>query len=406
MRILLLTQWFDPEPTIKGLTFAKELIKLGHEVQVLTGYPNYPGGEIYPGYRVKMLQKENIEGISIFRVPLYPSHNSSSVKRILNYISFAISASLLGPFLVKPVDIVYVYHPPATIAIPAIIFKMLRNIPCVYDIQDIWPDTLTATGMISNKLLLWCINIWCLIAYKMVDHIVVLSPGFKKILHDRGVSSDKISVIYNWCDEANIAPMSQLDALQSEPQLVGRFNVVFAGTMGKAQSLEVILDAAEILAIKLSHVQFVFVGGGIEVEHLKQKAIDNQINNVIFLPRRHASEISSLLCAADALLVHLKDDPLFEITVPSKTQTYLAMGRPIIMALRGDAADLIERAGAGLVCQPGNVTSIVSAVEALIGMSSCGRDELGKSGAHFYENELSVQEGSRKFELIFRKLVE
>jgi len=403
MRILILSQWFDPEPTFKGLAFARELVKQGHSVEVLTGFPNYPGGKLYPGYRIKLLQRETVDGISVIRVPLYPSHDSSSIKRILNYVSFSLSAALLGPFLVKSADVVYVYHPPATVALPAMMLKLLRGMPFVYDIQDLWPDTLAASGMLNNRAALKCVELWCRLTYTLANHIVVLSPGFKGKLHDRGVPEHKVSVIYNWCDETQISCMERTDAAIREPQLKDRFNVVFAGTMGKAQALDAVLDAAQLLADRLPQVQFVFIGGGIDVERLTTKA-RNQRNNVVFLPRRPMSEIGSVLSMADALLVHLRDDPLFEITLPSKTQAYLAVGRPILMAVRGDAAQLVEKAEAGIACIPENAESIAAGIEILVAMSPQERKDMGSRGATFYQQALSLAVGTQNFERIFRQV--
>ena len=401
MRILLLTQWFDPEPTFKGLAFARELVRRGHTVQVLTGFPNYPGGRLYHGYKVRLLQRETIDGISIIRVPLYPSHDGSALKRIANYLSFAFSAALLGPLLVGQADVVYVYHPPATVALPAMMLKLLRRMPFVYDIQDLWPDTLAASGMLNNRNILKCVDWWCRLTYRCADHIAVLSPGFKRKLIERGVPEEKISVIYNWCDEGQIAIMERSLAAEREPEMVGRFNIVFAGTMGKAQALDAVLDAAELIAERLPLVQFVFIGGGIDVERLTRITAEKKLDNVRFLPRRPVSEIGSALNMADLLLVHLKDDPLFEITLPSKTQAYLAVGRPILMAVRGDAADLVEKAGAGITCSPEDPHSIAASVEKLAAMTEEERDEMGRRGATYYQQELALAVGVRRFEKIF-----
>ena len=400
-----MSQWFDPEPDFKGLIFAKELVSMGHEVEVLTGFPNYPGGKLYPGYRVRLLQRETMDGISIIRVPLYPSHDGSSLKRILNYVSFAFSAAIMGPLLLKKADVVYVYHAPATVALPAMMLKLLRKMPFVYDINDLWPDTLSASGMLNNNIILKCVEMWCQLTYKLADHIVVVCPGFKKILHERGVPDDKVTMIYNWCDDSHIATMDKLEAAKCEPELAGHFNVVFAGTMGKAQALSAVLEAAAIIAGHLPGVQFVFIGGGIDVARLQQLSEQLQLTNVLFLPRRPVTEISTALCMADVLLVHLKDDPLFEITVPSKTTAYLAAGRPIIMAVRGDAADLVEQAGAGIVCIPENAESIAEAVSRFVEMTQQERDDFGNRGAYFYQQELSLFIGARKFENIFKKIV-
>lgn len=402
MRILILSQWFDPEPTVKGLVFAKELVNLGHEVEVLTGFPNYPGGKLYPGYRIKFFQRELIDGISVIRVPLYPSHDNSSIKRILNYVSFALSAALLGPLFVKQADIMYVYHAPATIALPAFVLKYMRGFPFVYDINDLWPDTLSATKMIKNKTILNVIGLWCHLTYKMASHVVVVTPGFKRKLLERGVREDKVSIIYNWCNENKITIMDRNEAAKFEPEMAGHFNIVFTGNIGKAQALDAVLGAAALIAQRLPLVQFVFIGGGVDVVRLKQVKEDMQLTNVLFLPFRPMSKISSALCIADVLLAHLDDDPLFEITLPSKNQTYLSVGRPILMAVRGDASQLVERSGGGLVCTPGDPESIAEAVVKLATMTQEERDNIGKAGANFYSKELSLAVGTRHFETIFK----
>jgi glycosyltransferase involved in cell wall biosynthesis len=398
----MLSQWFDPEPFYKGIPFAKELVKLGHKVEVLTGFPNYPEGKLYNGYRIKFFQRETMDGIPVIRVPLYPSHDTSATKRIANYISFSVSAALFGLALVRRPDVIYVYHPPATISFPAIILSFFYRIPFIYDIQDLWPDTLASTGMISNRAILWLVDSWCRFIYSQAAKIVVLSPGFKEMLIKRGVSCDRIEVIYNWCDEDHFHGGVRDANLARELGLFDRFNIVFAGTMGSAQALDRVLDAAVLLLGKYPRVQFVFVGGGINVASLKAKANKLRLRNVLFLPRRPVSEIGPILNLADVLLVHLKDDPLFRITIPSKTQAYMAAGRPILMAVIGDAAELIKKAKAGLTCTPEDPLSLAEAVAKFFNMSPKELDLIGYNGRKFYEQELSLHIGAQRFEKIFR----
>jgi colanic acid biosynthesis glycosyl transferase WcaI len=405
MRILMLTQWFDPEPTFKGLAFARELVRRGHEVEVVTGFPNYPGGKLYPGYKIRLLQRENIEGISVLRVPLYPSHDTSAIKRIINYASFAVSAALFGALLVKPADAMYVYHPPATVGIAASFISIFRGIPFAYDIQDLWPDTLSATGMLNDPSVLRTVGLACKGIYSLARKIVVLSPGFKEALVSRGVPPEKIEIIYNWCDEANIQRKSSNNDTAKEFGLSGRFNIVFAGTMGKAQALDAVLLAADILKDRQPAVQFVFVGGGIDVDRLKGKAAEMKLTNVLFLPRMPVQEIGTVLNLADVLLVHLRDDPLFRITLPSKTQAYMAVGRPILMAVRGNAAEMVEKSKAGLCCQPDNAESIAAAVERFCEMQPEELHTMGVNGKKFYESDLCMAVGINRFEILFRSMV-
>jgi colanic acid biosynthesis glycosyl transferase WcaI len=360
MKILLLTQWFDPEPTFKGLAFAKELKRQGHEVQVLTGFPNYPSGKIYDGYKLKFYQREEIEGISILRVALYPNHDSSALRRILNYISFAFMAMLFGIFATKKADVIYAYHPPLTVGIAAIFIKLFRRTPIVYDIQDMWPDTLKATGMLNNKKILNFIGSVCKLVYRFVDHIVVLCPGFKQLLIERDVPKEKISVIYNWCDVQGLT-QAKPAKLEYQQLMQNKFNIVFAGNMGKAQALDTILEVAKQLK-NIQDIQFVFVGGGTETERLKQRSIIENISNAVFIPQMPMAEVGEVLKLSDLLLVHLKKDPLFEITVPSKTQAYMAMGMPVLMAVAGDAAELVQKAECGGVAISEDVASLEHAI--------------------------------------------
>ena len=401
MRILFLQQWFEPEPTFKGMAFAKQLVKQGHEVEVLTGFPNYPEGKLYPGYSLRWRRRETVDGISIIRVPLSPNHDSSPGRRVLNYVSFAVAAAILGPFLVKKADVVYAYHPPGTVGLPAMALKILRRMPFVLDINDLWPDSLPATGMLTNRTLLHCVGLWCKLMYRSADRIVIGSPGMKNLLRERGVPEDKVSLIHNWVDEDKVALAEQDRSDGREPQMEGHFNIVFAGNMGPAQSLDAVLEAASLVGGSVPTAQFVFIGGGIDVERLRRKAEEMRLGNVLFLPRRPMSQIGSVLSAASILIVHLRDDPLFEVTLPSKTQAYLAAGRPILMAVRGDAAQLLETAGGGISCMPEDAESIANAVERLAEMSEAERDAMGKRGAEYYRNELSLRIGSRRFEKVF-----
>lgn len=401
VRVLLMTQWFDPEPTFKGIVFARELVRQGFEVEVITGFPNYPGGKIYPGYKIKLLQKEQIEGVSVTRVPLYPSHDKSNIGRVLNYLSFACSLMIYGLFS-KKADVIYAYHPPLTVGIAASIVGFFRRVPVVSDIQDMWPDTLSSTGMISNKRVLTIVGKVCKWVYKRSTKIVVLSPGFRTLLVERGVPPEKIEVIYNWCAEDAIAqaPGEQRAVLKPD----AKFRILFAGNMGLAQALDVVLDAAALLATAAPDIEFVFLGGGLEVNNLKQLAQKLDLQNVVFLPPVPMAEVGAYLNSADALLVHLKKDELFKITIPSKTQAYMAAGRPILMAVDGDAADLVSNSQSGVVAKSGDAQSIADAAIKLLTASADERQAMAVSGKAFYNANLSLSRGVERFGSIFKSL--
>ena len=402
--MLLLTQWFDPEPTFKGLVFARELVRQGFDVEVVTGFPNYPGGKVYAGYKIKLIQRECFDGVHITRLPLYPNHDQSAIKRVLNYVSFAASASasVYGLFMAKRADVMYAYHPPLTVGVAASLIRWLRGIPLVYDIQDMWPDTLRATGMINNPRALALVGRVCDWVYKRVDRVVVLSPGFKRLLVQRGVPEGKIDVIYNWADES--ALMSPVGAVSADFPGADRFRVVFAGNMGKAQALAAVLDAAALLQARGSRASFVMLGGGVEVSRLKTRAIEMKLDNVVFLPPVPMSEVGTVLTAADVLLVHLRKDPLFEITIPSKTQAYMAVGKPLLMAVNGDAADLVRQAGCGLTAESENPQALADAVETLAAMPADELKTMGENASRFYREALSLQVGAARFAAVFESL--
>lgn len=399
-----MTQWFDPEPTFKGLLFAKELVARGFDVEVITGFPNYPGGKLYKGYRIKLSQKEMIEGVLVTRVPLFPSHDKSKLGRIANYISFAFSSLLYGLFFAGRPDVIYVYHPPLTVGVSALIIKLFRRVPVVLDIQDMWPDTLKATGMISNSSLLGFVSKVCNIIYSGVTKIVVLSPGFKDLLIDRGVPENKIKIIYNWSDEKILRTTT--NETPKELASIEGFKVLFAGNVGQAQGLNVILDAALLLKDDVPKLQFLVLGRGLQLDDLKRRANDLNLDNVHFLPAVGMDKVGSFLGSADALLIHLNSDPLFEITIPGKTQAYMSVGKPIIMGVSGDASNLVLRADCGVCFEPENSVALAEAAKSLMLLDPTDIQRLGENSERFYDEDLSVKVGVDSFVKLFNEVID
>ena len=345
-----------------------------------------------------------MDGIPVIRVPLFPSHDSSAMRRIANNASFAMSAAILGPAFVKKADVAYVYATPAPIGFPATVLRLLRGIPFVFDVLDIWPDSVAHSGILKNAVALATIEKLLRIVYAASGRIVVPAPGLKALLQSRAVPPDKIEVIHNWCDERNITPMPRDSDLAKRVGMADKFNVVFAGVMGTVQALDVVIDAAIICEKLLPTLQFVLVGGGIEVAGLKARVAELRLPNVLFIPRQPAETISSILALADVLLVHLKNERLFHTMIPGKTQAYMAAARPILMAVAGDAAELVERAGAGLTCAPEDPDAMVQALTKLVALDKEQLDAMGERGRAYYWNELSMEKGLQKFDRLFRQL--
>lgn len=379
MNILFLTQWYPPEPGLLQQELAQTLIGKGHSVTVLTGFPNFPSGDLYPGYKIKFVQRDMIEGVPIVRVPLYPEHSRSSIKRVINYLSFALSATLFGWFHIPKPDVMFVYHPPLTIGIPAYVLSRLWKIPFVYQIQDMWPETLGATGMLNNPAILSVIGDFAKWLYKKAAAICVISPGFYKNLIKKGVPKNKIKIISNWVDPDAYYVAEPEHDIADSLGMSNKFNIMFAGIIGAAQGLDAVLDAAKLLN-DYKEIQFVFVGDGIDLPRLKKMASDNNITNVVFLGRYHQKEMPGLYALADVLLIHLKDNPLFSITIPHKTLTYLASGKPILGAVSGDTADVIIKSGSGLTCTPGNPKVLAEAILKFYHSQKSELLQMGRNG--------------------------
>ncbi|MEO6003565.1 MAG: glycosyltransferase family 4 protein [Opitutus sp.] len=403
MRILMLIQWCHPEPDFKCIPMACALRDRGHDVEVLTGFPNYPGGKVYPGYKIRPWSREVIQGIPVTRVALYPSHDSSAARRAANYGSFALSASLLGPWLTRRPDVVYAYNP---MGLPAMVLRWLENVPFVYDIQDLWPDSLFASGMMSQwssieKLL----GSFFKLVYRKASHLLVLSDGFKASLVARGVPANKVTVVYNWTNEITHQPQPADPALATRLGMSRRLNIIYTGNIGKAQALDVVLSAARQLSQTRPEVLFTLVGGGTEREALRQQAASDGLTNVQFLAAVPPTEISALCGLADGLLVHLRDEPLFRTTIPSKVQAYLATGKPLIAGVAGDARNLVERSGGGICFTPEKTEQLVDAVEQLCRLSSRERSEMGNRAAAFYRENLSIHVAAKEYERVFEAAI-
>lgn len=379
MHILILRQFYSPEPAPLGPELATTLHAKGHQVTVLTGFPNYPTGILYPGYRLRPWMKEVLEGISVVRVPLYPDHGRSALKRVLNYVSFALSGSLLGPFIVPKPDVIFVYHPPLTVGAIAWVLHRLWRVPFLYQIQDMWPETLEATGMLTNPRILNMVGRFAKRVYAEAGAIAVISPGFRDNLIQKGVPPEKIVLIPNWVDTEVYHPIPRDSQLAEDLGLANTFNVMFAGNVGEAQGLETVLEAAELLC-DLPEVQFVIVGDGIAMPNLRTSAEARHLRNVRFLGRYPGNAMPALYALADVLLVHLKDDPLFRITIPHKILSYMASGKPVLAAVAGDAADVVLEVGAGIHCPPQDPAALAQAVRDFYGMPAAERQSMAECG--------------------------
>lgn len=402
MRVLFVTPLFQPEPNhLKGLAYARAMRDRGFDFRVLTGFPNYPGGEVYPGYRIRLVLREELDGVPVTRVAMFPSHDRSAVRRAATYLSFATSASLaaaLGRF--RP-DVVHAYVGPMTLALPASVSRLLRGSRTLLDIQDLWPESVTASGMAGGGATVRLLSGFCRWAYRRSDRFVVLSKGYKRTLCARGVPSEQIDVVFNWCDESQVPSGEWRGGSNAAGDTV---RVLYAGNVGTVQALDVILDAARLLSERGAAVEFVVAGNGVELARLQARQVDEAIGNVRFLGRVSRVDMARLFADADALLVHLRDDPLSRIGIPQKTQMSLAVGRPVLLGVRGDAADLVEEAEAGFCFEPESPLALANAVERLGALPLSERQAMGDRGRQYYRERMSFARGVAMMADVYRRM--
>jgi glycosyltransferase involved in cell wall biosynthesis len=350
--------------------------------------------------------RETVDGISILRVPIYPSHDTSAMRRILTYLSFAFFASTIGVALIGSADLVYLYDPPPTHGLASLLLKLFRGTPIVHDIADMWPETVIESGMVPGgkpvkKIMSSLIGAWCRFLYRQAYVVTVLSPGFKRLLMERGVPENKVKVIYNWADEETFRPVEPDPVLAKELGFEGRFNIVYAGNLGVFQGLETVIRAAALVKDH-PRIQVVIVGVGPKEEELKQLASELKVDNVLFLGRRSYEEMPNINGLADVLLTHLKDHLFLRATIPGKTQVSLASGRAVLMAVRGDAADVIQKSGGGIICEPEDPEDMARAMLELFSMPKKELEEMGRRGRQYYLDNLSLESAGRQIDEVFR----
>jgi glycosyltransferase involved in cell wall biosynthesis len=405
MQLVIVSFFYQPEPNdIKIHLLAKEMVARGHTVTTITTFPNYPSGKIYDGYKQRLWQKEVQDGVRIFRVPLYPNHTRSGIKRALSYSSFMLTAATLGLMRCGRADVIWVYHPPLTTGVAGVWMSFMRRAPFVLDIQDMWPETLKATGMLNNERVLRWIGRVANWIYRRASALTVNAPGMKTNIIAKGIAEDKIFVMPNWADERIYMPKPRDVAIGEKYGLMNKFNIMFAGNMGLVQALDKVIEAAELLH-ELPDVQLVMIGDGLEYDNLRNRVTERGLTNVIFLGRHPASAMPDFFAWADGLLITLTDDPLYAMTIPSKTQSYLACGRPIICAVAGDGANVIEQAGAGLTCPPENPHALADAIRHLYALSPEERDIMGARGRQAYLSQFQQAIIVDRYEQVFLKVM-
>lgn len=384
MRLLIVTQYFWPE-SFRINDLALGLAELGHAVTVLTGQPNYPEGRYFRGHGPLGPYRQVYGPVEVLRVPLLPRGGGGGARLALNYLSFALSASLLGPLRCRgAVDAILVYEPsPVTVGIPARVMKALKRAPMLFWVQDLWPEALSSSGAVRSPLLLGWVERLVRWIYRGCDRVLVQSEAFAEPVARLGVPRERVLYYPNFA-EAFYRPLPAAQAPEFSALPRG-FRVMFAGNIGVSQSFETILAAAERLRGE-SDIHWVVLGEGRQSAWVAEEVERRGLSGRVHLLGRHPAEsMPGWFAHADAMLVTLKRDPVYAVTVPAKVQSYMACGRPIIAALDGEGARVIRAAGAGLAAPAEDAEALARAVMEMYRMTDAERRAMGTRGRRFFE---------------------
>jgi glycosyltransferase involved in cell wall biosynthesis len=399
MRILFLTHYFPPEgnaPASRVYEMCRRWVRSGHEVTVVTGVPNVPNGIPYPGYRNRFFHRETIDGINVLRVWTWLAPNKGTFRRIVNYISFMKSATVAGLCLDRP-DVLVATSPQFFCGWAGALVSWLRRLPFVLEIRDIWPESIVSVGAMKKGLSIRFLEWMERRMYSAARRIVTVGDGYKEQLISKGVAADKITVITNGVDRDMFRPREPDAELKRQLGLGSAFVCSYIGTIGMACGLDVVLRAARILkASGRNDIRFLLVGDGAVRENLEKQARSEKLDNVVFTGLQPKHIIPAFLSISDASLIHLARKQLFESVFPSKLLESFATAKPVILGVRGFAAALLQKAGAGICIEPENEKELVIAVERFADDRDLAA-QLGQAGCSYVSEHFNLDELAAKY---------
>jgi glycosyltransferase involved in cell wall biosynthesis len=363
MHILFLSDNFPPEvnaPASRTFEHCREWVRSGHQVTVITCAPNFPQGRVYKGYRNKLRQTEDMEGIRVVRVWTYITANEGFVKRILDYTSYMVAAVLASPF-VRKVDIVVATSPLLFTAMAGYVAGLQHRAPFVFELRDIWPESIKAVGAMGDSWVIRFFEKIEMFLYRKAARIVSVTDSFRQTLIRRGVDGAKIEVVTNGVDVSRFKPMPKDPELVGRYGLEGKFVAGYIGTHGMAHALETILEAADRVR-KLEdgdRFRFILLGHGARKDDLRRQAGKMELDNVIFIDSVPKEEVVRYWSLLDVSIIHLKKTPLFTTVIPSKLFESMGMGIPVLHGVAGESAEIVEKEQCGLVFEPENSAELV-----------------------------------------------
>lgn len=385
MRILIVTQYFWPE-NFKINDIALALKERGHEVLILTGKPNYPNGKFSKGYTFFNKRIDFWNGIKIYRSPIIPRGKGKGIQLFVNYISFSIFASIKLLFIKNKFDKIFVYEPsPITVGIPGIVAKYKFKAPLYFWAQDLWPESISAAGGIKNKSVIAVLDWLTRFIYKHSKKVLVQSKAFIPYILNQNIERDKLVYYPNSTENYYHELSTDQELLKTLPKGI---KLMFAGNIGEAQSFDTLLQAASILKKELIDVKWIILGDGRMKDYVNQKIKElNLGDNFFLLGAFPSTEMPKYFSCADALIVSLKKDPIFALTIPSKIQSYLACGKPIITSLDGEGSNIIRESNAGFTGPSEDYAGLVTNVKKFLNLSKEEQKILGQNGRAYFNIE-------------------
>lgn len=382
MRLLVVSQYFWPE-SFRVNELVEHLVRRGHEVTVLTGRPNYPDGEVFADYRADPAHFARYGCAEVLRLPLRP-RGQGRLGLLLNYWSFVFWGCVLGPWLLRGrhFDGIFCFATsPITSAIPAIVLRRLKRAPLALWVLDLWPDTLAAVGVVRSKRVLRLVGALVAFIYKRCDLILAQSRGFFEGIERWSRAPEKTRYLPQWVED--VFEASDAEPAQELQPFAGRFKVMFAGNIGEAQDFPTVLAAAALLRER-ADICWLIVGEGRASRDVRAEIARLGLEGSVFMLGRHPLDrMPAFFAGADALLVSLRSEPIFAMTIPGKLQSYLAAGRPVLAMLDGEGAALVHASGAGLACDAGDGASLAAHVARMSAMPKSERDEMASNGRAF-----------------------
>ncbi|MDO8597050.1 MAG: glycosyltransferase family 4 protein [Sulfuricaulis sp.] len=385
MKILIVSQYFWPE-SFRINDLALGLKDMGHQVTVLTGIPNYPDGAFFPGYGLTRGLHEDYQGIDIVRAPLISRGRGRGFRLALNYLSFALTASLVGAFFCRgDYDVIFAYEPsPITVGLPAVLLRWLKGAPLIFWVQDLWPESLSATGAVRARFILRLVKMMVRFIYCRCDRILVQSLAFVAPVQTLGARPSDTFYFPNSA-EPIYRPVEPAPCLPAAARMPNGFRVMFAGNIGAAQDFETIIEAAVQLKSR-TDIHWVILGDGRMYDWVKTQVKARGLEATLHLLGRYPVEtMPRLFALADAMLVTLRKEPIFALTIPAKIQSYLACAKPIVAALDGEGSRIIRDAGAGIAVPAGQPAALAEAVLELYRMSPAQRQAMGARARSYFE---------------------